>query len=195
MDGRRVATIQIITTTDQLEAARRQLLAAMGVAGGLIVLVAALGGLFLADRALRPVDLRPQEAALLDGLEREARAALDAIKHARTREEANRLRGELRRKLEESLGLRRLPWPPDLQAATLGTAAQAGYSIEKLVWQTLPGVRGDNNDRFAYDREIPFFYVPWKGLLGPDIPDFLKATKARGTWEGAINGDWETRAP
>jgi dienelactone hydrolase len=56
-------------------------------------------------------------------------------------------------------------------------------------------LRGDNNDRFAYDREIPFFYVPWKGLLGPDIPDFLKGTKARGTWEGAINGDWETRVP
>ncbi len=44
-------------------------------------------------------------------------------------------------------------------------------------------LRKDNNERFAYDREIPFFYVPWKGLLGPDIPDLLKATKARGTWE------------
>jgi len=56
-------------------------------------------------------------------------------------------------------------------------------------------LRKDNSDRFAYDREIPFFYVPWKGLLGPDIPDLLKATEARGTWEGVMNGDWEARGP
>jgi len=55
-DGRRAATVQIITTTDQIEAARRQLLETMGVAGGVILVAAALGGLFLADRALRPVD-------------------------------------------------------------------------------------------------------------------------------------------
>lgn len=54
--GRRVATVQIITTTAVLDAARGQLLAAMGLAGGLLVVVAALGGLILADRALRPVD-------------------------------------------------------------------------------------------------------------------------------------------
>lgn len=54
-------------------------------------------------------------------------------------------------------------------------------------------LRKDNSDRFAYDREIPFFYVPWKGLLGPDIPDLLKATKARGTLEGPINGDWASK--
>jgi hypothetical protein len=53
----------------------------------------------------------------------------------------------------------------------------------------------DNNDRFAYDREIPFFYVPWEGLLGPDIPDLMKATKAHGTWERVMNGDWETSGP
>jgi len=56
LDGRRAATVQIITTTDQVEAARRQLLETMGVAGGIILLAATLGGLFLADRALRPVD-------------------------------------------------------------------------------------------------------------------------------------------
>lgn len=54
--GRRVATIQVITTMDQLETARRQLLAAMGIAGVVIVLVATLGGLLLAASALRPVD-------------------------------------------------------------------------------------------------------------------------------------------
>lgn len=54
--GRRMATVQVITTTDALDVARGQLLAAMGLAGGLLVVIAALGGLALADRVLRPVD-------------------------------------------------------------------------------------------------------------------------------------------
>jgi signal transduction histidine kinase len=52
---RRVATVQIITTTTQVDDVTHRLLLAMGVAGALIVLVGALGALFLADRALRPV--------------------------------------------------------------------------------------------------------------------------------------------
>ncbi len=55
-DGRRAATIQVLTTTRPLKEARERLLAAMGAAAALIVLGATLGGLFLADRALRPVD-------------------------------------------------------------------------------------------------------------------------------------------
>ena len=55
-DGRRRATIQVLTTTAPLDAARRQLLTAMGATGIAIALAAMLGGLFLADRALRPVD-------------------------------------------------------------------------------------------------------------------------------------------
>jgi len=94
-----------------------------------------------AVRALRPADVKPQEAALLDSLEREARTALDAIAHARTRDEANQTRPELRRKLEESLGWRQLPWPPELRVKTVKNLVQPGYRIQKLVWQTLPGVR------------------------------------------------------
>ncbi len=93
-----------------------------------------------AVQALRPADLKPQEAALLDALEAEARAALEGIQHARSRQEADRQRPELRRKLEESLGLRRLPWPPDLQVRQAGTVTRPGYRIEKIVWQTLPQV-------------------------------------------------------
>jgi hypothetical protein len=52
-------------------------------------------------------------------------------------------------------------------------------------------LRPNNDERFAYDREIPFLYVRWKALLGPDIPDLLKATKAQGTIEAPLNGDWE----
>src|SRR5262245_12023587 len=94
-----------------------------------------------AVRALRPQDVKPQETALLDSLEREASAALGAIRHARTRDEANRARPALRRQLEDSLGWRRLPWSPDLKVENVGTVKQPGYRIEKLVWQTLPGVR------------------------------------------------------
>jgi len=54
--GRRAVTIQVLTTTRPIKEARERLLAAMGAAAALIVLGAALGGLFLAERALRPVD-------------------------------------------------------------------------------------------------------------------------------------------
>jgi len=129
-----------------------------------------------AVRALRPADVKPQEVALLDSLEREARRALDAIKHARTPEEVSRTRQELRRKLEDSLGWRRLPWPPDLQVETRKTLAQPGYRIEKLVWQTLPGVRVPVHLYLPEKIDVPapaiLFYV---GHWWPDSkthPDF-----------------------
>jgi dienelactone hydrolase len=116
-----------------------------------------------AVHALRPADVKPQEAALLDSLEREARSALDAIKHPRTLDEVSRTRPELRRKLEESLGWRRLPWPPDLRVETVKTLAQPGYRMEKLVWQTLPGVRVPVHLYLPAETEAPapaiLFYV------------------------------------
>lgn len=54
--GQRAATIQVATTTHQLRETNGHLLLAMGVSGMAIVLAGALAGLFLADRALRPVD-------------------------------------------------------------------------------------------------------------------------------------------
>lgn len=54
--GRRVATVQVLMTTAALDAAWDRLVAAMSVAGGLTVLIAAVGGLVLADRTLTPVD-------------------------------------------------------------------------------------------------------------------------------------------
>ncbi len=61
--GRRAATVQVLTTMAALDAARDQLAAAMGLAGGVIVIVATLGGLVLADQALRPVDRLTRLAA------------------------------------------------------------------------------------------------------------------------------------
>lgn len=54
--GRRVATIQVLTTTHGVEEVTANLLRAMELAGAAIVLLGALSALFLADRALRPVD-------------------------------------------------------------------------------------------------------------------------------------------
>ena len=90
-------------------------------------------------RALRPPDTSAARNAVLDDLELRARAALDRIHRARTKTEAEALRGQLRRRLEESLGFRRLPWPPKLQASITGTIQRDGYRIEKIVFQTLPG--------------------------------------------------------
>ncbi|MDB5077762.1 MAG: cztS, partial [Chloroflexi bacterium] len=64
-NGRRLATIQVITTTQQVEQGRDRLLAAMGLAGVAIVVLAAAGGLFLASRALRPVDRITRLAATI----------------------------------------------------------------------------------------------------------------------------------
>lgn len=91
-------------------------------------------------RSLRPADTKAQETALLDEVQQRARQSLASIPRARTSAEADRARPLLRRKLRESLGFERLPWPPDLRARNLGTLQRQGYRIEKLVWQTLPGV-------------------------------------------------------
>lgn len=91
-------------------------------------------------RALRPADTPAQQAAVLDDLEQRARTALERIPRAATKAEADRARQPLRRRLEESLGFRRLPWPPDLQARVTGTVPREGYRIEKIVFRTLAGV-------------------------------------------------------
>ena len=145
-----------------------------------------------AVRALRPADVKPQEAALLDSLEREARTALDAIKHARTHDEVNRTRPELRRKLEESLGWRQLPWPPDLQVETVKTLVQPGYRIEKLVWQTLPGVRVPVHLYLPEKTDAPapaiLFYV---GHWWPDSKTHPTFRLSASTWHGL--GLWSSR--
>ena len=63
--GHRRATIQVLTTTHQLEETRLHLLMAMATAGALIVLAAAAGGKVLADRALLPIDRITRLAAAI----------------------------------------------------------------------------------------------------------------------------------
>ena len=82
--------------------------------------------------------VRAQDA-VLDDLERRAKEVLERIPHARTKAEAEKARQPLRQRLEESLGYRRLPWPPDLKATVTGAIVREGYRIQKIVFQTLPG--------------------------------------------------------
>ena len=91
-------------------------------------------------RALRPSDTKAEEAAVLDEVQARARRTLDAVPRAHTRAEADAARAGLRRELEASLGFRLLPWPPDLRPRSVGTVRRPGYRIEKLIYQTLPGV-------------------------------------------------------
>jgi dienelactone hydrolase len=88
--------------------------------------------------ALRPKDCSAQEAAVLDNLEERATRALAAIPRARDCREADRTRPGLRRRLLDSLGISRLPWPPELRPRLVGTLRRTGYCIEKIVYQTLP---------------------------------------------------------
>jgi dienelactone hydrolase len=77
--------------------------------------------------------------AVLDALEERARIALAAIRHPASAAEARRRRTGLRRRLRDSLGYERLPWPPP-KARTVGELRRESYRIEKLVFESLPGV-------------------------------------------------------
>src|SRR3954468_5683249 len=105
--------------------------------------------------ALRQNDRTGREAAMLDNLERRACEALAAIPRSRTARDADLRREPLRRGLERSLGVGRLPWPPDLRPRVVGGLRRDGYRIEKVIYESLPG------------SPVPaHLYVP-EGLAGP----------------------------
>lgn len=98
-----------------------------------------------ASPAPAPLDLefpKPGPArgeAVLDGLEARAREVLSAIDHPA----ASTLPREvtrLREQLALSLGLERLPKPQARNVRCTGVIQRPGYRIEKLVYETLPGV-------------------------------------------------------
>jgi len=91
-------------------------------------------------RALRPSETAASENAVLDDLQHRAQQALARIHHARTPAEVNTARSELRRKLTHSLGVNLLPEPADLHPRTVGSLVRSGYRIEKVVFESLPGV-------------------------------------------------------
>jgi dienelactone hydrolase len=67
------------------------------------------------------------------------KATLESVPRATGRDAADAARTSLRRALERSLGHKRLPWPPDLQARVALTVQKDGYHIENVVYQGLPG--------------------------------------------------------
>ena len=109
----------------------------------LAILTAAAGLLWAGDRAF------------LDELEERAKTTLAAIHHARTPAEAAQARPLLRQRLEAALGLKKMPWPPKLNARVTGTLRRDGYRIEKIVYEALPG-----------EEVAAHLYVPEK-LNGP----------------------------
>jgi len=48
----------------------------------------------------------------------------------------------------------------------------------------------DRDRTTAFDREIPFAYVPFRALEGPDLPDLWRGAKADGLILDPIDGDW-----
>src|SRR3954454_22817970 len=92
--------------------------------------------------ALRQGDRTDREAAMLDNLERRASEALAAIPRSHTARDADRVREPLRRELERSLGVGRLPWPPSLRPRVVGILRRDGYRIEKVIYDSLPGSPG-----------------------------------------------------
>ncbi len=66
--------------------------------------------------------------------------SLESIRHARTPEEAAAARPELRRRLERALGYKQMPWPPTSNGHVVGTVRRSGYRIDKVVFESLPGV-------------------------------------------------------
>ncbi len=81
--GVHVATIQLLTTTAQIDAQRGQLLIAMGLAGAAIVLVAVAGGWVLARRTLHPVDRITQLAAQIGAGDLHRRVGAELGRHRR----------------------------------------------------------------------------------------------------------------
>jgi dienelactone hydrolase len=108
------------------------------------ILVAAAPLVFAQDWAREVEALRPQtppagDRVFLDELENHAKESLAAIHHAQTPEEAAQARPKLRTRLEQALGLPKMPWPPELRARRTGTVIRPGYRIEKIVYEALPG--------------------------------------------------------
>ena len=91
--------------------------------------------------ALRPKNVASASAAVLDNLERRAREALAAISRSHTARDADGRCAALRHQLERSLGFGILPWPPALHPRQVSTLRYNGYRVEKLVYESLPGMQ------------------------------------------------------
>ena len=90
-------------------------------------------------RALRPA-IPAGDGAILDGLEARARDCLTSLQHPATRSSWEEAVPRLRRALASSLGMEKLPPPGPKNLRSVGVLERDGYRIEKLVYETLPGI-------------------------------------------------------
>ncbi len=88
--------------------------------------------------SLRPDGETPNDPTLRN-LDRRLHTTLGSLVHPGSAAEADAARPAFRAKLEYSLGFRRFPPPPQLDARITGTVQRDGYRIEKVVYQSLPG--------------------------------------------------------
>ncbi|HLY11716.1 MAG TPA: prolyl oligopeptidase family serine peptidase [Planctomycetota bacterium] len=89
--------------------------------------------------ALQPA-IPAGDAAILDGLEARARDRLTALHHPGSRASLDEAVPEIRRRLRASLGLDDLPTPEPRNRRSVGVLPRDGYQVEKLVFESLPGV-------------------------------------------------------
>ncbi|MCS6852182.1 MAG: prolyl oligopeptidase family serine peptidase, partial [Gemmataceae bacterium] len=83
----------------------------------------------------------PGEKMIRAYFQRQARSIADAeLRDIKTRQDWDRMRPELRRQLLEMLGLWPLPPRTDLQARITGTVERPKFLVEKVVFQSLPGL-------------------------------------------------------
>jgi len=92
-----------------------------------------------AARALIPPGTKYSDA-LLDSVGQEADAAIARIPRATTKSEVENAREPLRKRLEHSLGLEHLTGFSVVKPIVTGSLERTGYRIEKIVFQTLPGL-------------------------------------------------------
>ncbi len=80
------------------------------------------------------------EDPVLSALEERAREVLGRIEHPLDKDAWNAAVPRLRKELANSLGLAHLPVAKPRQLRSVGLLQRDGYSLEKLVWETFPGV-------------------------------------------------------
>jgi len=147
----------------------------------------------------------PYRAMLLDHIEQQAQRLAAQLPKAETRESWEARRAELKQRLLHSLGLAKLPNRTSLKAETVGTIKASDYTIQKLVYESLPGFKVTAHLYLPKYAEFPapaVLYAPghWmeNGKLEPDIQRCCANLAGRGVvvlvydpiGQGERLGDW-----
>ncbi len=147
----------------------------------------------------------PYRAMLLDFIERQAQGLAKGLPKPATRASWEIRKTELKARLLDSLGLRRLPERRPLNAQIVGDIDRPDYAIQKLVYESLPGFSVTAHLYLPKRMDAPapaVLYVPGHWMenckLEPDIQVFCANLAARGfvtlvydpIGQGERLGDW-----